>query len=33
VRQSNKLSGNTIKVGQRLTILARNAVKGAGQAD
>jgi membrane-bound lytic murein transglycosylase D len=29
VRQSNKLRGNTIKVGQRLTI----AVKGASQAD
>jgi membrane-bound lytic murein transglycosylase D len=29
VRQSNKLRGNTIKVGQRLTV----AVKGASQAD
>jgi membrane-bound lytic murein transglycosylase D len=29
VRQSNKLSGNTIKIGQRLTI----AVKGSTQAD
>ena len=29
VRQSNKLRGNTIKVGQRLTI----AVKGSSQAD
>jgi len=33
VRQSNKLSGNTIKVGQRLTILAKNSVKGSSQAD
>jgi membrane-bound lytic murein transglycosylase D len=31
VRQSNKLSGNTIKVGQRLTILAKGA--GSSQAD
>jgi membrane-bound lytic murein transglycosylase D len=29
VRQSNRLRGNTIKVGQRLTI----AVKGSSQAD
>jgi membrane-bound lytic murein transglycosylase D len=31
VRQSNKLSGNTIKVGQRLTILAKGG--GSSQAD
>jgi LysM repeat protein len=33
VRQSNKLSGDTIKVGQRLTILSKGSSKGASQAD
>jgi membrane-bound lytic murein transglycosylase D len=33
VRQGNQLRGNTIKVGQRLTILSKGAVKGSTQAD
>jgi membrane-bound lytic murein transglycosylase D len=33
VRQSNKLRGNTIKVGQRLTILSKAGAKGPTQAD
>ena len=33
VRSSNKLPGNTIKVGQHLTILSKGAVKGSSQAD
>jgi membrane-bound lytic murein transglycosylase D len=33
VRQSNKLRGNTIKVGQRLTIPSRAGAKGPTQAD
>ena len=33
VRQNNQLRGNTIKVGQRLTILSKDAAKGSTQAD
>ena len=32
VRESNKLRGNTIKVGQRLTVLTQSAAKKAGAA-
>jgi membrane-bound lytic murein transglycosylase D len=33
VRQSNKLRGSTIQVGQRLTIHTKSTGRGASQAD